>query len=73
MEETKKRTRKTAAIKEEKMAKKAPAAAKQQQRKSLRPSGQLPKNRKFFRSASWISISSVREPIMTFTKSWAHI
>lgn len=73
MEETKKRTRKTAAVKEEKMAKKPLQRQKQQQRKSLRPSGQLPKNRKFFRSASWISISSVREPIMTFTKSWAHI
>ena len=31
MEETKKRTRKTAAVKEEKMAKKAPAAAVKQQ------------------------------------------
>ena len=31
MEETKKRTRKTAALKEEKMAKKAPAAAVKQQ------------------------------------------
>ena len=73
MEETKKRTRKTAAVKEEKMAKKAPAAAKTAAEKKPAAKRTTVKNRKFFRSASWISISSVREPIMTFTKSWAHI
>ena len=30
-------------------------------------------NRRFFGSVNWISICSVRERIMTFTKSWVRI
>ncbi len=72
MEETKKRTRKATVAKETKTAEKA-STAKKQQRKNCGKKVCSSENRRFFGSVNWISICSVRERIMTFTKSWVRI
>ena len=72
MEETKKRTRKTAAVKEEKMAKKAPAAAKTAAEKKPAAKRTTAKKQEVLQIGE-LDQYLFREPIMTFTKSWAHI
>ena len=73
MEETKKRTRKTAAVKEEKMAKKAPAAAKTAAEKKPAAKRTTAKKQEVLQIGELDQYLFGQEPIMTFTKSWAHI